>query len=53
MYAWLRKHPAQITALSGTSKFQRINDFHQNQLLQLDIEDWYAIVENAIGNKVP
>jgi len=52
LFAWLNKHPANITAVTGTSKIERIKRALEAQTIQLSQEDWYALLEKSVGQEV-
>lgn len=53
LYAWLLRHPAGIIPVTGTSKLERIKSAHAALGIELKREDWYALLEAAVGRRVP
>ncbi|WP_018984220.1 aldo/keto reductase [Salinimonas chungwhensis] len=51
--AWLRRHPARIQPIIGTTNPQRIKACADASACTLSREDWYALFETARGNEVP
>ncbi|MEK6153311.1 aldo/keto reductase [Flavobacteriaceae bacterium 3-367] len=52
LYAWLRKHPAGIVPVLGTSKLERIKAAHKALDVSITKEEWYMLWEAAIGTEV-
>ncbi len=52
LYAWLRKHPAGIIPVLGTSKIERIQIAKQALDITLTHEEWYMLWEAALGSEV-
>lgn len=52
LYAWLRKHPAGIIPVLGTSKIERIRAAHQALKIELTHEEWYMLWEAALGREI-
>ncbi|PRX56492.1 putative oxidoreductase [Flagellimonas meridianipacifica] len=52
LYAWLRKHPAGIIPVLGTSKLERIQTAHKALDINLTHEEWYMLWEAAIGREI-
>ncbi|MEO9512510.1 MAG: aldo/keto reductase [Flavobacteriaceae bacterium] len=52
LYAWLRKHPAGIIPVLGTSKIERIKTAHQALTIELTHEEWYMLWESALGREI-
>lgn len=53
LYAWLLRHPAGIIPVTGTSKLERIRSAHAALGIDLEREDWYMLLEAAVGRRVP
>jgi len=51
--AWILKHPSQIHPVIGTTTKERIKDAAKSVDIDLDIEDWFLILEASQGHKVP
>ncbi|MGB5821973.1 MAG: aldo/keto reductase [Saonia sp.] len=52
LYAWLRKHPAGIIPVLGTSKLERIRTAHNALNTTITHEEWYMLWEAAIGGEI-
>ncbi len=52
LYAWLRKHPAGIVPVLGTSKLERIQTAHKALDITLTHEEWYMLWEAALGREI-
>lgn len=53
LYAWLLRHPAGILPVTGTSKLERIKTAKKSLDIHLEREDWYKLLEAAVGEQVP
>lgn len=53
LLAWILQHPAQIIPIAGTVNVARIQQLIKATELKLDLEDWFAIWSESMGNKVP
>lgn len=53
LYAWLLRHPVGIIPVTGTSKLARIKSAHAALSIELEREDWYVLLEAAVGRRVP
>lgn len=53
LLSFLRKHPAGILPVVGTSKPETIQKFKESLTLDLDREDWFRLLEAAEGREVP
>ena len=51
--AWLYKHPSNIIPVIGTTNKARIKASVQAQSMELDLEDWFALLVSSQGHKVP
>ncbi|UII78189.1 aldo/keto reductase family oxidoreductase [Flagellimonas sp. CMM7] len=52
LYAWLRKHPAGIVPVLGTSKIERIQAAYKALDISLTHEEWYMLWEAALGREI-
>lgn len=52
-YAWLLKHPAGVVPVLGTGKAERLRAATAALNLQLDHDDWFALLKAAVGTDVP
>jgi len=53
LLAWLLKHPSGIIPVLGTTKFARIEKAKEALSIKLSHEDWYILLEAAVGEQVP
>jgi len=52
LLAWLRRHPAQILPVLGTTKIERVKTAANALDIQLDRVEWYDIWQAATGEKI-
>ena len=53
LLAWLYNHPSGIIPVIGTTNEERIKEAIQAQSIQLETEDWFALLVASQGHKVP
>ena len=53
LLAWILKHPFKIIPVAGTVNIARIQLLMKATELELEMEDWFAIWTESMGNKVP
>jgi predicted oxidoreductase len=53
LLAWLLRHPSKIHPVIGTTTKQRITDAAKALALNLDLQDWFKILEASQGHEVP
>jgi predicted oxidoreductase len=53
LLSWILNHPAKVIPIAGTVNVARIQLLTKATELQLDIEDWFAIWTESMGEKVP
>lgn len=53
LFAWILQHPAGITPVAGSTNTYRLKNLMSAVNLKLDLEDWFAIWTESMGNKVP
>lgn len=53
LLAWLLKHPAKIHPVIGTTRKERITEASEALSLDLDLEDWFLLLEASTGKQVP
>jgi predicted oxidoreductase len=53
LLAWILQHPAGIIPVAGTVNVARIQYLKKLDDLKLDLEDWFAIWTESMGDKVP
>lgn len=52
LLAWLLKHPVGAIPVVGTTKRSRLNATRLALEMDLDMQDWFAILEAAVGHEV-
>ena len=52
LLAWLRKHPAGIVPVLGTSKLSRIKNAKDSLKINLTHEEWYMLWQAATGTEI-
>lgn len=53
LLAWILKHPAKIHPVIGTTRKERISEANKALSLELDLEDWFLLLEASRGEEVP
>ena len=53
LLAWLLRHPAGIHPVVGTTRPERLKESQQALSIDLELEDWFAMLEASQGHKVP
>ncbi len=53
LLAWILKHPSKVIPVAGTVNIARIQLLMKATELELEMEDWFAIWTESMGNKVP
>lgn len=53
LLAWILKHPAGVKPVIGTTNTERIQEAISALHLELETEDWFALVVASQGHKVP
>jgi predicted oxidoreductase len=51
--AWLLRHPSKIVPIIGSSDPQNIKDVVKAENLKLSREEWYSLLEGALGERLP
>lgn len=52
LLAWLRRHPAQILPVLGTTKIERVKTAVKALSIELDSVEWYDLWQAATGEKI-
>ena len=52
LLAFLLKHPAKILPIIGTSKAENIRSLKNSLSINLEIEDWFKMLEASAGSRV-
>ncbi len=53
LLAWILKHPSKVIPVAGTVNIARIQALMKATTLTMELEDWFAIWTESMGNKVP
>lgn len=53
LYKWLKKHPAGIIPVTGTTREDRISNLMAYDHIELTDMDWYTLWTASMGHKVP
>ena len=53
LLAFLLKHPSKIIPIIGTSKVESIKSLKKSIQINLEIEDWFSLLEASLGHDVP
>jgi predicted oxidoreductase len=51
--AWLLRHPAQIQPIVGTQSLSRLENLAKAPEISLSREEWYELLETALGCPIP
>jgi predicted oxidoreductase len=52
LLAWLLKHPTGICPVIGTTKAERIVELAKAMSIELEMQDWFALLKAATGHDV-
>ena len=53
LICWLLKHPSNIYPIIGTTKSDRIKNSLKSLKIQIDLIDWFELLEAHLGKRVP
>ncbi|MGB6036275.1 MAG: aldo/keto reductase [Cryomorphaceae bacterium] len=53
LLAWILKHPVKVSPVIGTTNRERIKNSSHALELELDLEDWFELLKESQGRKVP
>ena len=53
LLSWILKHPAKIKPVIGTTTKERIINANLATALNLELEDWFLLLEASHGQEVP
>lgn len=53
LLAWLLKHPANVSPVIGTTNKERIKSANKALKVELELEDWFTLLTESQGHKVP
>ncbi len=53
LLSWILKHPANVSPVIGTTNKERIKNANKALDIQLDLEDWFTLLTESQGHKIP
>jgi predicted oxidoreductase len=53
LISWLLKHPSRIYPVIGTTKSDRIKSTLESLKVEIDLIDWFELLEASVGKRVP
>ncbi|MGB5553681.1 MAG: aldo/keto reductase [Flavobacteriaceae bacterium] len=53
LLAWVMRHPAEVHPVVGTTNMGRLADAVAATKINLELEDWFILLEASQGHKVP
>ena len=53
LLAWILKHPSKIHPVIGTTNKERITNAVKATKINLELQDWFALLVESQGHKVP
>jgi predicted oxidoreductase len=53
LLSWILKHPSKIYPVIGTVKKERIKASFESQKIELSEVDWFRMLEESLGHKLP
>lgn len=53
LLSWILRHPAQVHPVVGTTNKKRLGDAINAPKIELELEDWFVLLEANQGHKVP
>lgn len=53
LLAWILKHPAKIYPVIGTTNKERILNANKALEIDLDLQDWFLLLEASKGEEMP
>ena len=53
LLSWILKHPANISPVIGTTNKKRIKNANKALKIDLELEDWFILLEANNGHEVP
>lgn len=53
LLVWLLQHPAKIYPVVGTTRIERLKAAKEATTVELDVQDWFLLLEAQKGEKVP
>ncbi len=53
LLSWILKHPANVSPVIGTTNKKRIKNANKALDIKLELEDWFMLLTESQGHKVP
>ena len=53
LISWLLKHPSKVYPVIGTTKSDRIKKSIKSLKIEIELIDWFELLEASLGNRVP
>ena len=53
LISWLLKHPSKVYPVIGTTKSDRINKSVKSLKIEIELIDWFELLEASVGKRVP
>ena len=53
LLAWIMKHPSRVYPVVGTSSKERLIAANEATKIELELEDWFLLLEASKGHEVP
>ena len=53
LISWLLKHPSKVYPVIGTTKSDRIKSTLKSLEIEIDLIDWFELLEASVGKRVP
>ena len=53
LISWLLKHPSKVYPVIGTTKSDRIKNTLESLKIEIDLIDWFELLEASVGKRVP
>ena len=53
LISWLLKHPSKVYPVIGTTKSYRIKSTLESLKIEIDLIDWFELLEASVGKRVP
>ena len=53
LLAWIMKHPSKVHPVVGTTTKKRLSDSQKAAQINMELQDWFALLEASHGHSVP
>jgi predicted oxidoreductase len=53
LLSWILKHPAHVIPVCGTTDFARIENIQKATLINMELQDWFALWQASSGVEAP